>query len=1342
MDKFVHRKVRVLTDGDPSGENDKTFELEAFEDHHAWVLLGEPGSGKSRALSEEAARTGGICISIRDFVAAEPKPHWKGKTLFLDALDEVRTGVGSDSVVNQIGQQLEKLGNPPFRLSSRAFDWRKATDREDFERATSGHQLGVLLLEPLSKEETADILSSNFEVSDPELFISNAEAAGLGTVLANPQLLEMLAQAIPTAEGWPSARSALFQLATEHQSREPNKRHRDATRNTTTSREAILDAAGYIFSCVLLSNAAGVALDAGVSNSRFLHFSELSPAHVEAALTALGSMLFRADSEERLVPAHRSIAEYLAGRWLARQISIGALSINRLLGILVGNDSRPVSGLRGLYAWLAYHSLDARARLISDDPFVVLIYGDVKSMCEASKIQILALLSREVEHGYPRFESEELEKLGDLVTEKSIVDLRKLLATNARADADQLLVSLVLEALLHADGDAALPLIPEALSIFSDDSRWPWVRARALNLWLKFSTSKSDRCDVLEAIYEGKLTDPDDQLLGTMLHALYPGTISPKDLFRYSRKQKLESFIGRYQVFWSHDVAKNAPDGDLLDLLDGLVARGDPESEDSHDYREKAMAGDLLVRGLVAFGDTVSDKRLFAWLGLIANDAGASYGRPEDNAAIEAWMRTRPDRYKAILRICYEGCEAIERPDYAVHVRAARLRNFEPPADLARWHVSEAEVALHETQRRMHIHAAAALLFARRASEGLTYDEFLAWGESDLRFSKWVDQTRSCEVPNWQVEHATHRQERRAKRLFDRQRRSSYVSARIGALSGGNAPPGLIHELAYVWLDYYSDISGKTPEERFSSYCDDHVVVMEAARAAFISSLSRPDLPTADQVLELSAKSREYFLHMPMLLGMKFAWDENPNIIGQLPEATLQTLTACQILHSESNDPAWFVYLLKNRSETVSSVITNYLCRSFRARAGHVGVLHSLSTSSEYAIVAAISAPLALKCFPIRAHASQLSQLEMLLKAALDNAPLALGDLLKLALSRRGMDVAQKVYWYGAALLLDPATYERQCWKYIGKSYVRAKHLNNFLSERRQSRFSSRPLPESSISQIVELLAPRAEFEWKHRDGVAQEAEQLGDEVRNLARQLALLATPAAEFEVNRLLELPSLERMSAILRGLRTELKERAREQRFVFPSGKQVVNLLSNREATGAADLTSIILDELESAAIDIRRSNADAYRQFWTEGLTNAPKVENSCRDALLGLLRPPLARFGASCEPEGDYVSDNRADMSVSLGSSVRIPIEIKRDTNPELWTAARSQLIEKYSTDPRSQGYCVYLVLWFGRGHLSTPIDGGRKPQSATELQERLQATIDARYRRYAFVRVLDVSWPS
>ena len=68
------------------------------------------------------------------------------------------------------------------------------------------------------------------------------------------------------------------------------------------------------------------------------------------------------------------------------------------------------------------------------------------------------------------------------------------------------------------------------------------------------------------------------------------------------------------------------------------------------------------------------------------------------------------------------------------------------------------------------------------------------------------------------------------------------------------------------------------------------------------------------------------------------------------------------------------------------------------------------------------------------------------------------------------------------------------------------------------------------------------------------------------------------------------------------------------------------------------------------------------------------------------------------------------------------------------------MIAKYTTDPDTGGYGIYLVFWFGRKGTPPP-PTGPPPATAEELQERLQATLTPVEARKISVCVIDVSRP-
>ena len=86
------------------------------------------------------------------------------------------------------------------------------------------------------------------------------------------------------------------------------------------------------------------------------------------------------------------------------------------------------------------------------------------------------------------------------------------------------------------------------------------------------------------------------------------------------------------------------------------------------------------------------------------------------------------------------------------------------------------------------------------------------------------------------------------------------------------------------------------------------------------------------------------------------------------------------------------------------------------------------------------------------------------------------------------------------------------------------------------------------------------------------------------------------------------------------------------------------------------------------------------------------------------------------------------------------MEIKRSEHPKLWSAVQNQLMAKYSSDPATRGYGIYLVFWFGKDLTQAPPEGSIPPD-ADELRTRLEGTLSDAERRKISVVVIDVSRP-
>jgi hypothetical protein len=121
---------------------------------------------------------------------------------------------------------------------------------------------------------------------------------------------------------------------------------------------------------------------------------------------------------------------------------------------------------------------------------------------------------------------------------------------------------------------------------------------------------------------------------------------------------------------------------------------------------------------------------------------------------------------------------------------------------------------------------------------------------------------------------------------------------------------------------------------------------------------------------------------------------------------------------------------------------------------------------------------------------------------------------------------------------------------------------------------------------------------------------------------------------------------------------------------------------------------------------------------------------------------MGRFeaaGLSATVEARVTGDDRCDIKVRA-LSVTLPVEVKGYWHPELWSAWRTQLGDRYAREPSSAGRGIYLVLWFGRKRLKHPASRSRIVDPRA-LEAALQDLVDA--AGYALrVVVIDGSPPT
>ena len=322
---YIAQRTCTVVNEDEQERSSKTSvtPLESFATTAAYVLIGEPGAGKTTTFKSEADIHGGTYVTVRNFLAYEDKPEWHDTTLYLDGLDESRAGtVDGRTKLDQIRAKLDGLGSPPFRLSCRWTYWLGASDKDQLQEVSDDGTVIVLRLDPLSKQNIRDILAKNHGIENADGFIATARERGIEGLLKNPQNLDMLAKSISQGM-WPESRLETFEAACQMLVREENGEHRIANQLSGNVGQ-LIDAAGHLCAVQLLTDSTGYTLpDRETPTVDHPSFIEAAGESEGYARHVLGTKLFVGTSEGRLAPAHRQISEFLAAQHVAGLIDQG-----------------------------------------------------------------------------------------------------------------------------------------------------------------------------------------------------------------------------------------------------------------------------------------------------------------------------------------------------------------------------------------------------------------------------------------------------------------------------------------------------------------------------------------------------------------------------------------------------------------------------------------------------------------------------------------------------------------------------------------------------------------------------------------------------------------------------------------------------------------------------------------------------------------------------------------------------------------------------------------------------------------------------------------------------------
>lgn len=564
-----------------------------------WILLGEPGSGKSCVFEEHEAwlraqpqiREGGEIWRfdlkpyaaeqrlLRDLFNSPRFLTWLNGTgalhLLLDSFDEGQFRI--DGLAGLLKTELQQLPTEArsrlkLRIACRSGVW-LPTYTQAIEAIWSGEQTKTYQLAPLRRIDVEqEVLAMGLDTAS---FISPLVERRMVPIAIRPISLQLLLKLFKRGELFlqgdtPVTRVEIYRQGCLYLCQEPDaERNTAARRATGLSPQKRLQIAEWIAAVMVFGNRAAIWTGSGAADST----DELSVMELctdqplpgqenpitETDLRAVleGSALFALRGAGHTVWIHQSYAEFLAAQWLVKQ----QLSDDAILEYIRHPDSPDdlLPALQETASWLAELHPELTEVFLHEQPFILLQNEEGTRSAEQRSQLVESVLQlyrqeRRIIVGwafgqYRRLRHPELaQQLAPIVRDGTMAPSVRCMAIQIAFDAEcKELASLLVDVALNpTDAREVREQAARALVSIGDEQE----KSRLVPLAL-------GQCGM----------DPDDELRGYALFAVWPSHLSAPLLFSALIPPKRPNFHGVYQNF-----VNCLSDGiDLAFVPDGLA---------------------------------------------------------------------------------------------------------------------------------------------------------------------------------------------------------------------------------------------------------------------------------------------------------------------------------------------------------------------------------------------------------------------------------------------------------------------------------------------------------------------------------------------------------------------------------------------------------------------------------------------------------------------------------------------------------------------------------------------------------------------------------------------------
>jgi len=550
------------------GHNPHLTTFEALNHIPCLILLGEPGTGKTQEMNDQAEllkstiedtvlifSLGGqtetiLCEKIFENQQLKEWIDGSGKLyLFLDGLD-----FGLLSIHALTSLLIHKFQKLPLdrlylRISCRAMVWPNSFE-ENLKVLWREENYKVYKLAPLRKNDLKEVAQkNNFQANK---FLEDIIEKHVVSFAIKPVTLSFLTNLYRKHQQFPSTQTELYTDGCRLLCEEHSSELRETPNFRRPSPDQIMQAAGRIAYITIYTNRSVIwsDIDQGdvpEGNITFREFISVGEINDDLVKEALKSGLFSPLGPHQFIWAHQTYAEFLAAWYCINE----RMSPTQILSLIVHQndlEKRIVPQLNETAAWLASMSISVFRGIIHIDPEVLLRSDAFGADPNDKYVLVEALL-----------EQYDIEKIMD--DQYDIYFLyRKLnhpgLANQLRPFiVDKSKGFLVRRVAINIAEQCQLQILQkELLPIAFDKSQFHPTRVEAATAISKIGTEEA-KALLKQFVISSIEDDPDDQLKGCGLLSAWPDHLTAEELFSSLTQPKRSNLIGIYKHFLlSHPI--------------------------------------------------------------------------------------------------------------------------------------------------------------------------------------------------------------------------------------------------------------------------------------------------------------------------------------------------------------------------------------------------------------------------------------------------------------------------------------------------------------------------------------------------------------------------------------------------------------------------------------------------------------------------------------------------------------------------------------------------------------------------------------------------------------------